>query len=189
VPHLSGAEEVLLLVLSVVWAFIGYTLSEQTKRTTGRTPWGLPSAVWAVLWFLSVIIGLVLYLIAQSSEARRMRRSGRFPGPTFPATPGPHVPVGMPARPPASDFPAYPRPARPAEPVGVPGPTAPPAPGMATGQATRPTDAPLPPPGWHPDPSGRFHYRWWDGTQWTAQVSVHGHVFVDTSPDQRIGPY
>lgn len=180
-----------MLVLSVVWAFIGYTLSEQTKRTTGRTPWGLPSAVWALLWFLSVIFGLVLYLIAQSSETRRMRRSGRVPGPTFSATPGPGVPGGLSTRPPASDFPAYPRPARPVEPVGAPGPMPPamPAPGSAVHRATGPVGAPLPPPGWHPDPSGRFHYRWWDGTQWTNQVSVHGQVLVDTSPDQRIGPY
>ncbi len=188
-PHLSGAEEVLLLVLSVVWAFIGYTLSEQTKRTTGRTPWGLPSALWAFLWFLSVIVGLVLYLIAQSSETRRMRRSGRVPGPTFSATPGPGVPGGLPQRPTASDFPAYPRPTLPAEPAATPGPAVPTPPGPVARPTSGPAGVPLPPPGWHPDPSGRFHYRWWDGSQWTSQVSVHGQVLVDTSPDQRIGPY
>ena len=186
--HLTGAEDVLLLVLSVVWAFIGYTLSEQTKRTTGRTPWGLPSAVWALLWFLSVVVGLVLYLIAQSSETRRMRRSGRVPGPTFSATHGPAVPGGLPARPAATDFPAYPRPARPSDAGGPRSPAGAHGPDAATWQGASPT-VPLPPPGWHPDPSGRFHYRWWDGRQWTAQVSVHGQVLVDTSPDQRIGPY
>jgi hypothetical protein len=45
------------------------------------------------------------------------------------------------------------------------------------------------PPAWHPDPSGRFHYRWWDGHQWTSHVSVDGQYLIDTSPDQRIGPY
>jgi hypothetical protein len=45
------------------------------------------------------------------------------------------------------------------------------------------------PPAWHPDPSGRFHYRWWDGSEWTSQVSSDGHHLIDTNPDQRIGPY
>ncbi|WIB60896.1 DUF2510 domain-containing protein [Curtobacterium sp. MCLR17_007] len=26
------------------------------------------------------------------------------------------------------------------------------------------------PPGWYPDPSGRYGTRWWDGTQWTQQL-------------------
>jgi hypothetical protein len=48
---------------------------------------------------------------------------------------------------------------------------------------------PASPPAWHPDPSGRFHFRWWDGSQWTSQVSIDGHHLIDTNPDQRIGPY
>ena len=24
---------------------------------------------------------------------------------------------------------------------------------------------------WHPDPTGRFTHRWWDGAQWTARVA------------------
>ena len=27
------------------------------------------------------------------------------------------------------------------------------------------------PPGWHPDPSGFHHWRWWDGYRWTDHVS------------------
>jgi hypothetical protein len=45
------------------------------------------------------------------------------------------------------------------------------------------------PPAWHADPGGRFHYRWWDGSQWTSYVSFNGQQLIDTSPDQRIGPY
>jgi hypothetical protein len=52
-----------------------------------------------------------------------------------------------------------------------------------------PVSWPHSPPAWHPDPSGRFHYRWWDGYQWTSQVSTDGHHLIDTNPDQRIGPY
>jgi hypothetical protein len=29
----------------------------------------------------------------------------------------------------------------------------------------------LPPPGWQPDPAGRYRWRWWDGQGWTDHVS------------------
>ena len=32
---------------------------------------------------------------------------------------------------------------------------------------------------WHPDPSGRHEFRWWDGTAWTDQVSDAGTVSAD----------
>ena len=32
---------------------------------------------------------------------------------------------------------------------------------------------------WYPDPMGRHEYRWFDGTQWTDQVSSHGKTSVD----------
>ncbi len=31
--------------------------------------------------------------------------------------------------------------------------------------------APLPPPAWHPDPSGEHRLRYWDGAQWTEHTS------------------
>lgn len=34
-------------------------------------------------------------------------------------------------------------------------------------------------PSWQPDPTGRHHYRWWDGAQWTDQVSDSGVVSTD----------
>lgn len=40
-------------------------------------------------------------------------------------------------------------------------------------------NSPIGPSGWHPDPYGRFEYRYHNGTQWTADVSVHGQRFVD----------
>lgn len=35
------------------------------------------------------------------------------------------------------------------------------------------------PQGWYDDPSGRFQYRYWDGTQWTEHVSRDGQQYVD----------
>jgi len=32
---------------------------------------------------------------------------------------------------------------------------------------------------WLPDPTGRYEFRWHNGTAWTADVSVHGNRFVD----------
>jgi Protein of unknown function (DUF2510) len=33
--------------------------------------------------------------------------------------------------------------------------------------------------GWFPDPLGRFEYRFWNGRDWTADVSVNGQRYVD----------
>jgi hypothetical protein len=38
---------------------------------------------------------------------------------------------------------------------------------------------PLAPAGWHPDPTGRYEFRYFNGHQWTADVSVHGQRFID----------
>ena len=34
-------------------------------------------------------------------------------------------------------------------------------------------------PNWYPDPMGRHEYRWYDGTNWTDQVSSHGRQSTD----------
>lgn len=33
--------------------------------------------------------------------------------------------------------------------------------------------------GWYPDPLGRYEHRWFDGTSWTADVSIGGQRYVD----------
>jgi hypothetical protein len=35
---------------------------------------------------------------------------------------------------------------------------------------------------WYPDPTGRFQYRYWDGTAWTAHVATQGAGSVDAEP-------
>lgn len=191
---------IILVVLSFVWAALGYRLSERDRRTLGRTPWGLPSLVWAVFWFLSLLLGLILYLFAHAAEVRRAQQNGRPIG-----VPNAAQPSSMGVRPTASrtpsvaeQFPAYPQPAnlQPDEGQGSPQPPATVVPPgshppvqQPAGQSGVQLSWPHSPPAWHPDPSGRFHFRWWDGYQWTSQVSTDGHHLIDTNPDQRIGPY
>lgn len=44
--------------------------------------------------------------------------------------------------------------------------------------------SPSPPPGWHPDPAGRFRERWWDGTRWTESAR-DDEVHFDPLPTAR----
>jgi hypothetical protein len=37
-------------------------------------------------------------------------------------------------------------------------------------------------PSWQPDPTGRHHYRWWDGAAWTDAVADHGATSLDPLP-------
>lgn len=190
--HLSAAQWVVYGVLSLVWALLGYRLSENDRKALGRTPWGLPSALWAFFWFLSLVVGLILYLIAHSTGVRQAQRHPQGDGLTA-ARPPTNV-MGARGSASASDlFPAYPRPAnsQPAgldaesEPKALPMEPTKPGPSMEEASAGGPTS----PPAWHPDPSERFQYRWWDGREWTSQVATDGQHLIDTNPDQRIGPY
>lgn len=188
--HLSQSETTLLLVLAVVEAGVGYFLSEADRRNLGRTPWGVPSLVWALIWFLSLLLGVVLYFVAHRAEVRRVDQTGPR-GPGAPVQPPTQAQAQASGRS-GSDFPAYPRPAgggsdhRSASelatpsPAGPASPPSPPTPAQLSGAA---------PASWQADPSGRFHYRWWTGAEWTSFVSTHGQVVVDTDPDQRTGPY
>ncbi len=67
----------------------------------------------------------------------------------------------------------------------LPGPTAP-------GPAPTSSSAPPPPAstyaaGWYPDPSGRFEFRWFNGTAWTGDVAADGRRFVDGAPNGPAG--
>ena len=51
---------------------------------------------------------------------------------------------------------------------------------------------PAPPSaGWHPDPTGRFDFRYYNGQRWTSDVSVAGQRFVEpagTAPATNLDP-
>ena len=78
--ELSTGQLILGAVLGIVWAVLGYRLSENDRRVLGRTPWGLPSALWAFFWFLFLPLGLILYLIAHSTGVRQAQQHPPLPG-------------------------------------------------------------------------------------------------------------
>lgn len=41
-------------------------------------------------------------------------------------------------------------------------------------------------PGWYPDPTGRYEYRWHNGIAWTGDVAVDGRHFVDALGGQGV---
>ncbi|MDA8343015.1 MAG: DUF2510 domain-containing protein [Actinomycetota bacterium] len=173
---LSSNEEVFVLILGVVWAAVGYRLAERFQRRYGVALWRIPAGVWALFWFLSVVLGAVLYLIARSTTLKRLGAGSYGGSPPYPQGYGgwPVSPTGPPGSGPGAGL-GY-------------------GPGTGLGNGGDPTgpvgnQLPVSPPAWHPDPSGRFAYRWWDGTAWTSTVWSDGRVMEDTSPDQRIGPY
>ena len=49
---------------------------------------------------------------------------------------------------------------------------------MSTRRAS-PSTAPVTRPDWYPDPTGRFHWRYWTGNEWTEHVSRDQELFVD----------
>jgi hypothetical protein len=46
-------------------------------------------------------------------------------------------------------------------------------------EARGPAPAPRSPPAWHPDPTGRYDHRYWDGQAWTEHVARAGRSGTD----------
>jgi hypothetical protein len=49
----------------------------------------------------------------------------------------------------------------------------------ATSATTSASTSPSVPADWYKDPSGRFEYRYWDGSKWTENVSRAGVAYKD----------
>ncbi|HEX3794521.1 MAG TPA: DUF2510 domain-containing protein [Acidimicrobiales bacterium] len=58
---------VLFLILAVVFGFCAYRASESFKMKRRVTPWGLPSWVWGIIGFLSLLLWAILFLIARKT--------------------------------------------------------------------------------------------------------------------------
>jgi len=49
----------------------------------------------------------------------------------------------------------------------------------APASAIPPADGQAPPADWYPDPSRRFEFRYWNGSEWTEHVARDGRQSVD----------
>ncbi|HUR14818.1 MAG TPA: DUF2510 domain-containing protein [Mycobacteriales bacterium] len=174
------------LVLGVLFGLAGWQYALHLEGKYGVSAWGLPSWAWGLITGLSLLIGVVLMAIAERALAKdpedaplglaayaeqhaalaeqhaaaEAERAAVAPASAhgFPDVPAQTVREPSPAPVPA----LVPVPVAPA-PVPVPAPV----------------PAAAPAAGWHPDPSGRFHHRWWDGERWTADVSTDGVAAKD----------
>ncbi|HEY2564114.1 MAG TPA: DUF2510 domain-containing protein [Acidimicrobiales bacterium] len=147
-----------LVVFGVIIAALNFRNTDVFRRATGVSPWHIPPIYWALASvFVSVVI-TVLTLIAMRTtkvpgpgKAMTRTRYG-FPGSMFGSVP--RAP---------DQFESLPNPARLFAPGAIPRPG---SPGLA-------------PAGWHVDPSGRHHYRFWNGYQWTEHVATDGVSTTD----------
>jgi hypothetical protein len=178
-------------VLAVVFATFGYLLSERYKRARGVTPWRLPSAVWALVLFMSTLIGAIVYLIA-CFTTRPVGPTGWAGGGTQSWHPGAsefehRPPAGWHGGPPGEQGPGA------AQGWDAPPPggwQSPPPPGTVFpglqppgSQASVPAPVVPPPPpsprAWLADPAGRHELRYWDGTKFTEHVADAGKITID----------
>jgi Protein of unknown function (DUF2510) len=149
-----------VLVISCVFALVAYMESENFKRKNGVTPWHWPSWLWAVAGFLSLVLAAVLLLIAR-------RRTKPVAVSAFPSrAPGTVGSVSSPTLA-GSDWYST-APSRP-NPIAHSGIT------PAAVEAA-------PSPAWHPDPTGRFASRFWDGRAWTQFVNDGNSTASDPMP-------
>src|SRR3954451_18319497 len=162
-------------VLAVLFAIAGHQEARRFARQYGDTPWRWDPWGWAVVMFLSWVIGIVLLAIAErqgrSRAARQPAYASGYVQPAY-AQQGYQQGYGQPAvaaAPMRSRF-GINEPATTAAFAGTP------APGPAPVAA--PTAA-LPAAMWAADPTGRHQYRWWDGSVWTPNVSSNGVVAQD----------
>ena len=63
----SSASAIVFLIIGLVIGYIAYRSSESFKQKNGVTPWHMPSWVWGVIGFLSLLLCVILFLIARST--------------------------------------------------------------------------------------------------------------------------
>src|SRR3954471_20656866 len=158
-----------VLVLAVLFAVAGFQEARRFERQYGQTPWRWDPWVWAVVMFLSWVIGVVLLAIAERQGRNRAAKQpayasgyGQQPNVQYGfAQPGYGPSAGQPAVATASAVSGF----------GITEPAA-----LTAQPVTQPVAQPaaLPAAMWSTDPTGRHQYRWWDGATWTANVSTNG---------------
>jgi hypothetical protein len=108
-----------LLVFAVLFGLLAWREAARFEKRYGRTPWGWHPSVWALVCFLSILIGVVLLAIAERAGRNEAAKQAVFAAQPWAPPPG-YV------TPPFGDV-SF---AQPAEPAGR-APTPPPMPGNA----------------------------------------------------------
>jgi hypothetical protein len=83
----STSRLVIYLALGLVVGFIAYRSSEKFKRENRVTPWHMPSLVWGLIGFISLLLCAILFLIAR-------RTTKPAPQTTFSGSSTRQVPAG-----------------------------------------------------------------------------------------------
>src|SRR3954453_8114826 len=167
-----------VLVLAVLFAVAGYQEARRFARQYGQTPGGWDPWVWAVVMFLSWVIGIVLLAIAERQGRSRAARQPAYAGGYEQQMYGqqgygqPAVAGAMTPTTPNRFGIMEPTTATPAAYAGAPAAAAT-APAPAAGAPAPAPAAVRPAAMWSADPTGRHQYRWWDGAVWTPNVSTN----------------
>lgn len=146
---------------AVVFAFLGYRISQRYRLIRGVTPWRIPSPVWAIICGLFQAFGIILELVAEITTRPQPR-----PQPTPNAAASTRPPFTY-SRGPTSPIDTLP-------PIAI-------APGPDRSRVAPPVDGDGRPAlfGWYPDPTKRHALRYWDGRLWSEHVADNGALAID----------
>jgi Protein of unknown function (DUF2510) len=75
-----------VLVLAALFAVAGYQEARRFERVYGQTPWRWKPWIWAIVMFLSWVVGLILLAIAERQGRKRPALSQMPSKPMFAAT-------------------------------------------------------------------------------------------------------
>ena len=79
--HPTGGVLVVEFIIDFAAAVLGILLAEHVRRLRGRPVWGMPAFVWAILWFISPLIGGLLFWIATATSRNKSRPGSMYGGP------------------------------------------------------------------------------------------------------------
>jgi hypothetical protein len=92
------------LIFALLFGFAGYGEASRFRKRYGRTPFGWPEIVWALVCFLSFLIGIILLAIGErigrNAAAKAPIYGGSYTQPVYaaPAGYGPPSTYGPPAQ-------------------------------------------------------------------------------------------
>lgn len=87
--RVSSSLVVMSLVVGTVSAILAYSAARRYEARAGVAAWHLPAGLWAFIFFLSWLIGLVLFFIAKATTRTDNRSQPTPAEPVPPVAPSP----------------------------------------------------------------------------------------------------